>query len=280
MTFLQASMKCNITFVSNEDLKQRKSHLESQSKELKEILCKLQELIGLQPPMQTYNDLKTNYTKLYEQKAEYEKHINLEVKSRELDKLDTFKKSRLNIKLQTFTGFDSPIDIYTFIDEFKKLYSDSVPQSLQAELLKNNHLDKQALSLVKSIDNILDIWDRLKSVFGDKEILLKHKLSELYNINDPKSKDSMKVIDFLSKITNTMRDLMHLVTTHNIENELYFSADLNRIVQMLGEHRMMRLLTLSCDNPNVGKFKWKQLVKFLEKEMKIHQQKGCHPEIK
>ena len=274
MKVLKASIECNsVSIISNTDLKQRKSLLESQTKELKDVSTKLQDLISLKPPIGTYSELKKNYTLLFDQRVEYENKINSEMKLREIDKLETFNKSKLNIKLQTFTGYDSSIDIYTFIEEFKKLYSEA-PQSLQAKLLKNNHLGGQALSLVQSIDTISEAWERLKSVFGDRQILLQHKLSELYNINETKSRDSMKVIDFLSKVTNTMRDLMHLASTHNIEDDLYHSNALHEVVQMLGEHRMMRWLTVSCETPKTGKFKWKQLIEFLDKEMKVHQQKA------
>ncbi|XP_066933425.1 uncharacterized protein [Clytia hemisphaerica] len=162
ITYLNASCTCIATLLSNEELKQRKSHIEEQSKELKEIPSKLRELLGLRPDMEKYNSLKTKYEALIKSRAAYHVKINDEVKLREFDKLESFKKSRLNIKLPQFTGYDSKIDIYTFIDEFDKLHSDSVPKSLQPEFLKNNYLDKQALAIVKSLDNIKDIWDRLK----------------------------------------------------------------------------------------------------------------------
>ena len=57
-----------------------------------------------------------------------------------LDKLESYKESRLYIKLQTFTWYDSKIDIHTFTDMFKKLHSDSEPKSLQPEFLKNNYI--------------------------------------------------------------------------------------------------------------------------------------------
>ncbi|XP_066917852.1 uncharacterized protein [Clytia hemisphaerica] len=277
ITYLNASCTCIATLLSNEELKQRKSHIEEQSKELKEIPSKLRELLGLRPDMEKYNSLKTKYEALIKSRAAYHVKINDEVKLREFDKLESFKKSRLNIKLPQFTGYDSKIDIYTFIDEFDKLHSDSVPKSLQPEFLKNNYLDKQALAIVKSLDNIKDIWDRLKQIFGDKEVLLQHKLHELMELTkNPKLlKDSIKIIDSLSKITNTMRDLMQLAAKHNIENELFYSNAFSQIVSNLGDSRMMRWLQLSCQSPETGKRKWKQMIDFLETEMAVHQQKAA-----
>ena len=177
--YLKASSTCVVSHLKNDDLKQRKSLLESQSKEVKGISNKLKELIGLRPKMDVYTNLKQRYETLITSTSDYQLRIESEI------------KSRLNIKLSTFTGYDADIDIYSFIDEFEKLYSDSVPVSLQAELLKNNHLAKQALSLIKNIDNISEIWERLKRVFGDKEVLLQHKLSELCLLyTSPSPRDS------------------------------------------------------------------------------------------
>ena len=276
--YLTANSTCTVSLLSNDEIKQRKELIKSQSIELQAISSKLKELIGLRPSMEKYHALKTKYEVLIKSRSEYDTKINNEVKLREFDKLESFKKSRLNIKLPMFTGYDAKINIYTFIDEFEKLYSDSVPTSLQPELLKNNHLDKQALALVKNIDNIKEIWDRLKHVFGDKEVLLQHKLLELNELstNNPKvHKDSMKIIDFLSQITNAMRDLMQLASRHNIENELYYSNALPQIVSSLGDGRMMRWLQMACQSPETGKRKWKQMIQFLENEMAVHQQKAA-----
>jgi len=54
-----------------------------------------------------------------------------------------------------------------------------VPTNLQADLLKNNHLEKDALMLVKNVTSIKEIWDRLKVAYGDTRILLANKISEL-----------------------------------------------------------------------------------------------------
>lgn len=255
LIYLKASSTCVVSLLKNDDLKQRKSLLESQSKEVKGISNKLKELIGLQPKYRYVHQPKAAVGDSYTSTLDYQLRIESEIKAREFDKHESFKKSRLNIKLSTFTGYDADIDIYSFIDEFEKLYSDSVPLSLQAELLKNNHLAKQALSLVKNIDSISEIWERLKRVFGDKEVLFQHKLSELYLINDSKQKDSMKIIEFLSKLTNSMRDLIQLASKHNIENELFYSDGFSRIVNNLGNNRMLRWLNISCEQPKDGKQK-------------------------
>ena len=56
----------------------------------------------------------------------------------------------LNIKLPKFKGYDSQIDIYTFQLEFEKIYLRSTPKRMLADVLKKNHLNDPALSLVKA----------------------------------------------------------------------------------------------------------------------------------
>ena len=241
---------------------------------MKSLPSKFKELIELRPRKEVLDELKNKYEILINFTSSYECEVKEEMKLREIDKLETFKKSSLNIKLPKFVGYNSPMNIYTFISEFDKLYSGSVPKLLQADLLKNNLLDKRALSLVKSVTNIEEIWSRLKSAFGDREILLANKLSEI-NSFDLKQKDSVKIVEFLSKVTNIMRDLMQLAATHSIENELYYGDAFSRIYNLLGESRMMRWLTLNCETPKEGKWKWKQLIEFLENDLKIHQQRAA-----
>ena len=56
---------------------------------------------------------------------------------------------------------------------------------MMPDLLKNNLLEGPALSLVKSMTDIEDIWKRLKGAYGDPMLLLKKKLSQIENISQP-----------------------------------------------------------------------------------------------
>ena len=49
---------------------------------------------------------------------------------------------------------------------------------MMPDLLKNNLLEGSALSMVKSMTDIEDIWKRLKGAYGDPKLLLKKKLSQ------------------------------------------------------------------------------------------------------
>ena len=97
----------------------------------------------------------------------------------EIQKESMFQESMLNIKIGKFRGYNSAIDIYTFQDNFDEIYSKSTPTRLMPDLPRNNHLDEPALSLVRSVDDINEIWNRLKKTYGDPKIMLNKKLQYL-----------------------------------------------------------------------------------------------------
>ena len=142
------------------------------------------------------------------------------------------------------------------------------------DLLKNNYLSGCALELVKSVDEIDVIWQRLKEAFGDPKVMMSKKLLELNNSSQLfKSKDPEKIINGLHKVINSMKDLMTLVKNHDIEGKLYDGDALDRIFILLGESRITRWLSQLSDGTPDGKDAWESIIKFLEKEAKIQQQK-------
>ena len=101
---------------------------------------------------------------------------------------------------------------------------------MMSDVLKNNHLEGSALSLVRSVDNIDEIWQRLKSAYGDPKLLLKKKLSEINKISQlSKLKDTERVVAALSQIINTMKDLRRLASEQHIESKLCSGDGLERL---------------------------------------------------
>ena len=91
-----------------------------------------------------------------------------------------------------------------------------------SDVLKNNHLEGSALSLVQSVDNIDEIWQRLNPAYGDPKLLLKKKLSETNKISQlSKLKDTERVVAALGQIINTTKDLQCLASEHHVESKLY-----------------------------------------------------------
>ena len=143
---------------------------------------------------------------------------------------------------------------------------------MMSDVLKNNHLEGSALSLVRSVDNVDEIWQRLKSAYGDPKLLLKKKLSEINKISQlSKLKDTERVVAALSQIINTMKDLQHLASEHHIESKLYSGDGLERIYQLLGDNQVTRWLSKLCEETYDDHEQWMKLIEFLEKDLKLQQ---------
>ena len=152
-----------------------------------------------------------SYHHIKKLKYAYKQTIKDEVAQGEISKLELFNESKLKIKLSKFSGYDSKLDVYIFQSEFIKIYKQATPTRME-----NNHLEGAALSLVQSVDNIDEIWQRLKSAYGHPKLLLKKKLLEINKISQlSKLKDTERVVAALSQIINTKKDSQRLASEHH-----------------------------------------------------------------
>ena len=143
-----------------------------------------------------------------------------------------------------------------------------------SDVLKINHLVGAALSLVQSVDNIDETWQRLKSAYGDPKLLLKKIFSEINKISQlSKLKDTERVMAALSQIINTVKDLQRLASEHHIESKLYSGDGLERIYQLLGDNRVTRWLSKLYEETYDDHEQWVKLIEFLEKDLKVQQQR-------
>ena len=130
--------------------------------------------------------------------------------------------------------------------------------------------------LVADVYEIDEMWTRLKEAYGDHQILLSKKLAEVESTRKPKGNVQLKTVDTLSAIINVMRDLMKLAKRHSIENKLYYGDGLNRIYRQMDTSMRRRWLERSTTTDSMttseGEPLWTNLIAFLEKEMKVHQQ--------
>ena len=272
---LEKAFSVNLKKCTDAEIKLRKQELINHNQDVKTLLAHFKSLMEMScHDTAEVNKLQLNYSSLLEIKTLYSKNLSHEIEEREIEKRDNFKSSTLNINLPKFNGYNSSIDIYTFQTQFEKIYLKITPTSFLPDLLKNNYLENSALLLVKHVDDINEIWDRLKAAYGDHNMLLSKKISQLQNIDAAwRFKEPDKVIEALGKVINLMKDLMHLSEQHKIEEKLYHSDAINKVYQLIGDNRMMRWLSINCDHPTEGSQQWLQLIAFLEKEVKIHQQK-------
>ena len=122
---------------------------------------------------------------------------------------------------------------------------------MMADVLKTKLLEGPALSLVRSITDIDEIWVKLKVSCGDPKLLHLGKINQIWKL-----KDSEKIVEALSKMINTMRDLEHLACERNIQANLYSGDGLDRIYQLLGDSRVTRWLSTICDDTYNDKELW------------------------
>ena len=84
----------------------------------------------------------------------YPSNVNIEMTKRDLSFEKLKNASILNMELPKFTGYSSPMDIYSFQTEFEKLISPRIQKKLLPEYLKRNYLEGPVLLLVKEFADI------------------------------------------------------------------------------------------------------------------------------
>ena len=209
------------------EIKQNNNKMDRISSRIKDLLS-LTQAWDLEQE-ETIRNITADYQHLITRKNEYCTFTKEECSRKELSKKESFKTSNLNIKLQKFTGYESSADICTFRSEFEKVYSRSTPRRIIPDVLKNNFLEDPALSLVKSLDNINEIWKRLITTYGDPKMMLHKKMSTLTNFTPLwKTSNPEKTSDALIKIINLIKDLMNVAEKHNIKEKLYNGDGLER----------------------------------------------------
>ena len=215
----------------NANLPDAQKQMDSASKLIQELLSL--NILGHEDSDADIKDVTDKYNELCKTKEIYFQFVKKQVEIRELTKQDLFKEGKLKINLAKFYGYDSKLDYYTFKQDFEKLCKRTTPKQLLPDVLKNNYLDGPALALVHSLTDIDEIWDRLRSAYGDPKMLLKKTLMELDKYsNISKLRDSKKLITLLSKLINIIRDLMKLASNHDIEAKLYSGHGIDKIYSL------------------------------------------------
>ena len=269
--------KKDLTDAQDQELQRRKADLPEHLKKLERISKNCQEIMMFPSKSEDVifgmKDVEERYENLLSIRDLYVMQLKDMISERELEKHDLFNEAHLNIKLSKFSGYGSQTDVYTFQCDFEKLYLRTTPKRVLSDLLKNNFLGDSALLLVKNEDDINEIWKRLKIAYGDPKTMLARKLADISKFDIlSKIKDPEKVIAGLSKITNTMKDLMKISKKHDIERKLYNGEGLVKIFKLLGDGRITRWLSITCDQDLQDEKLWMKLIAFLEKDIKVQQQ--------
>ena len=142
-------------------------------------------------------------------------------------------------------------------------------KSLWADYLKKNLLDGAALSLVKNLEDIDEIWKKLTEVYGNTQLMLQNKLgsldkfANLDNINDDE-----KIANRLTDLLNVMSELTTLASEYGLVNELYYGNGLHKIIDFMGRNRQRKFVKSIAGLDISGRKKWVSLEEFLQKELK------------
>ena len=218
-------------------------------------------------------NINHEFEKLFTLKKQFIMKLDEEIAERDIEKDRNFNRLKLNIKLDKFTGYDCTTDYFTFRSYFEKIHLKSTPKRLLPELLKNNFLADQALTLVRNLDDIDMIWERLKDMYGNPKMMLSKRLQQLSTLEMSKSTNPEKMINNISKIINALHDLMRLAQEHHIEEHLYYGDGLHKVYQLLGDINTTKFLNTICDDDLEQHGVWSKLVSFLDKQKRVQQQK-------
>lgn len=200
----------------------------------------------------------------------YKKTLAVEVQERDLTEGKIKDATALGLTLGKFAGYSSQMDYYTFRSEFERLVVPRVQAKLLPDFLKTSHLEGQALQLVKEIDSLDAIWERLKLAFGNVDMLLANKLKSTDD-SEPlwKVKGDEKVIKALSKLKNLMTELSDLAWRHDVEAALYHSSNLAKIYSLLGSKRQSDIVKRLLDRDASEKESWDEIISYIDREIKL-----------
>ena len=266
--------------VDDDELLEMRSRLPSLQLRIENLSSRTKELIGLvtdptDANMKNVRTIGRKFDEMLQDRASYVETLKDEIRVRECSKEKRFQSSSMNINLPRFKGYDSVLDFYSFKSKFILRHSQDVPEKAQAEFLKNNYLEGPALESVKRLKTIHEIWKTLQKEFGDPRVMLSKKMSELDSVGAlGKTRDAEKIKDGLNKVVNLMQELMTLAADHGIEERLYWGGTINSIYRTIGDIRTTKFIEKNCEFRLEGEVLWKELVKFLEKEIKVQLEKS------
>ena len=214
-----------------------------------------------------------NEKKCRESLSSYKTMLESEVSSRNVSKERLSSYDSLKISIGKFSGFDSAMDIYTFQTEFEKLFVPNITAKMLPDYLKYNHLEGPALTLVKGLDTMSEIWKRLKEAYGDTDVLLRSKLREVESLGPIwKCRDKAKLVQILSKLIYVMGDLQELAKTHDIENDLYHGGAIHKVYAVVGHSYRDKFIRKHAESEMSKMEKWSKLIEYMRFELKIEEE--------
>ena len=186
------------------------------------------------------------------------------------EKLKLATQTKVNIG--KFSGsLEKGMDFYTFQSKFLRTYA-QYPKGLRVEWLINNHLEGRAKECVGSLDDLEEIWNRLRNNFGNTDMLLEHQFTKVYQLGPMRNQKSYEQKrHFLQSLINSVQDVTDIATEHNLKGVLQFGDQLQKIVEMLDMHMQNNWYKGIAEDDVPKEQRWNRLLKFLGAELKIVQ---------
>ena len=196
--------------------------------------------------------------------------------------LEYFDLSDQKLKLATLTkvdigkfdgSFEKGSDFYSFKTKFQKAYANH-PKKLLVEWLVNNHLGGQAKECVGSLEDLDEIWQRLKKTFGNTEQMLRFQIAKMKQIGPiGKAKGWEVKRNNMQKLVNTVEDVYNLAMEHGLTGELFYGNHLPKVVHILEKHVQDKWYKIVVDERLTKPGKWPRLLEFLGEELEVVQER-------
>ena len=218
------------------------------------------------------NSLLNKILKIGESKEVFERKLLKDIEN--LDLSDQMLQLATNSKLNIgkFDGsLDKGLDYYSFKTRFLKRYANH-PKALVVELLVTNHLDGRAKDCIGSLDNLDEIWIRLKENFGNVDQLLTHHITKITKLGPMhKIKALEQKMLYVQQLVNIMSDTYELAREHHLTNDLHYGSYLIKIVTMLEKPLQSRWYKILAEEDVVKEARWMKMHGFLKEELKVLQ---------
>ena len=185
--------------------------------ELKDIVLELDNYIHT-----IQSDLRENEVKISDQKSE-------------LGIIGTVDPNKItDLKPPSFSGEPSDkLDFYSFQKEFQEYISTkNLSKENQFMVLQKTCLSGTARLACRNMQNETEVWDYLKTTFGNVRILCSTKMEELRKLGRCEG-SSNKKREWGIQVKAKLNYLHELAIEHGIENEIYFSPVISEIQRSL-----------------------------------------------
>ena len=279
--------KCSVDLSTLNDYEvlEIKKGIENMHVELRELIDKVScfETFVL-PCGESAQGLRDKVSKLRDgcrdKMTEFSKNLDKAISTRDISEKKLKNSATLDIEMKKFKGYGSEDDYYTFKSEFKKLVEPVVQKTFWADYLKKNCLSGAALNLVRKIDDIEEIWKKLKEAYGNTHLMLQSKLGSLEKFtNLDKLKDDEKIANHIAGLLNLMAELGKLAEEYKLENDLYHGVGLHKIMNFMGKQRQRKFIKTVATQDIGGKVKWSKLIDFLKGELKEREAFVLHDKV-